>query len=128
MYFARKTWWRVSYKVMSNLHNCRVHGCELSVRSCRIFHGSPDIAWQCHGLGYTGSGILVKALGEFLPKGFRLLALLKATWRLPVVARPHLKTSSWCSGNRGCLFHVPNIVALHPPEKGSQYPSSQQWG
>ena len=50
------------------------------------------------------------ALGEFLPKGFRLLALFKATRRLPVVTRPYLQTSSRCSGNRGCLFHVPILL------------------
>ena len=40
-------------------------------------------------------------LGEFLSKGFRLLALFKATRCLPVVTRPHLPTSSRWSGNRG---------------------------
>ena len=48
--------------------------------------GIRDIALQClldHGLECTGFGISGQgALGEFLPKGFRLLALFKATRRL----------------------------------------------
>ena len=51
-------------------------------------------------------------LVSFLRKAFDSLLFFQATRRLPVVARPHLQTSSRCSGNRGCLFHVAILLPL----------------
>ena len=67
------------------------------------------------------------AFGEFLTKGFRLLVLFKATRRLPVVVRPHLQTSSRCSGNGGCLFHVAILLPfIFKKQVNSTHPFSNR--